>query len=300
MPSSYSRLHTIRDIAGHPLNRERPVRALMRYLGWNIGRRLVDLEYVMPLAGDAKVVLSNHENYATLAYTEQLWDYSEMLFLLHLLRPGDLFVDIGSNVGGYTVLASAVAGARSIAVEPVPSTYAKLLRNLRLNGIEDSVEAINIGLADRPASLRFTETLGGLNHVIAAGQSRGGVEVQVRTLDCVLSARAPVMMKLDVEGYEMQVLRGAERCLARPELMALIVELNGSGIRYGHSDEQVHQVLLAHGFAPHDYDPGSRVLAPRQSFNTDGLNTLYCRRGDEAIPRRVIEAPKVRVRDREI
>jgi FkbM family methyltransferase len=250
----------------------------------------------MPLAGGAEIILSNLENYSTLAYTEQLWDFSDMLFLLHFLRPESLFVDIGANVGCYTVLASAVAKASSIAVEPVPKTHDKLRRNIRLNDIESRVETLNIGLADRAGSLRFTETLGGLNHVAL----HSGIEIEVRSLDDVLGGRTPAMIKLDVEGFEMPVLRGAKRCLASRELKAIVVELNGSGGRYGYSDSDVHETLLAYDFAPHDYDPVTRRLTARQTMNTDGMNTLYCRAEDGMITRRVAEAAKVSVRGRHI
>ena len=117
-------LKTLAEISHHPSNMQRRSGALLDYLRWNFGHRIMGAEYVLPLVGDARLILSNRQNFATLVYTCGLWDFSEQAFLLHLLRPGDTFIDVGSNVGGYTVLASAVAGARSIAFEPVPETYA--------------------------------------------------------------------------------------------------------------------------------------------------------------------------------
>ena len=52
-----------------------------------------------------------------------LHEFEDMMFLLHLLRPGDIFVDAGANIGSYTVLASAVVGAKSISFEPVPPLF---------------------------------------------------------------------------------------------------------------------------------------------------------------------------------
>ena len=295
-------LRTLREITDHPLNRGGRLAAASRYFGWNLGRRLLDAEYVLPLAGGAEIILSNAENYATLAYTEGLWDYADMLFLLHFLHPGDLFVDVGANVGAYSVLTGRVARARVIAVEPVPATYAKLCRNLRLNDLAGGeVEGLNIGLAEQPGSLRFTATQGGLNHVRPEGAADGGtdvVEVQVRTLDEILAGCSPVAMKLDVEGYEMHVLRGGGRTLDDPALSALIVELNGSGGRYGHSDEAVHALLVAVGFVPQEYDPQSRRLSPRESYNQGGFNTLYVRaQPGDGMARRLADAPKVTLRD---
>jgi FkbM family methyltransferase len=291
------RLKAARKIARHPLNRDAPAQAVLRYLAWNIGRRLLVADYVLPLAGQARLILSNAENYATLAYTEQLWDFEEMAFLLHLLRPEDLFADIGANVGGYSVLAAAVAGAAAIAFEPVPETYAKLQRNLRLNGIEDRVEAIHCGLADQAGELRFTASRGGLNHV-AVGEAADTVMVPVATLDTVLGARRPIMLKMDVEGYEMQVMRGGAACLGDAAVKAVILELNGSSERYGAGDAALHGQMLEFGFRPHAYEPAARRLTLLDTYRTDGLNTLYCRAADPLIAERIAAAPAFTVRGR--
>ena len=60
-----------------------------------------------------------------------------MGFLLHVLRSEDLFVDVGANVGSYTILACSVVGARGISFEPVPSTYKRLVENMRLNHLDE-------------------------------------------------------------------------------------------------------------------------------------------------------------------
>ncbi|MEC3950542.1 FkbM family methyltransferase [Sphingobium sp. HWE2-09] len=295
MSLSY-RLKSLREMTGHPLNQGKPLQTLGRYLKWNIGRRLIDVEYVMPMAQGTEIILSNAENYATLSYTGQMWDFPEMMFLVHFLRADDLFVDIGANVGAYSVLAGAVGMSRVIAVEPVPQTYAKLQRNLRLNGVGERAELLNIGLADQAGTLHFTTDRGGLNHVVDSG----GIAVPVRTLDDVLAGRSANMIKLDVEGFEVEVLRGGAACLATPDLRAIVVELNGSGERYGHPDAEVDAILVEAGFAPHLYDPVTRSLTRAKGFNTEGLNTLYCRPDDPSVASRVKAAPKVRVRDREI
>jgi FkbM family methyltransferase len=249
----------------------------MRYLAWNIGRRLVNADFVLPLTDDINIILSNHENYATLAYLERLWDFQEMLFLLHFLRAGDLFVDVGANVGAYSLLASAGAGAQSFAIEPIPATFRKLQRNIRLNAVEGLVQAANIGIGDVTATLQFTATLGGLDHVVRPGDRSATVEVPVSTLDEALRGQSPRKMKLDVEGYEIKVLRGATGILDSPSLQALIVELNGSGEAYDASDQDVHDQLVGRGFRPFAYDAITRKLAELPGYRKDGLNTLYCR-----------------------
>lgn len=276
------RLTTISEIMRHPANAGRPAGAMLDYLRWNLGHRAMGVEYVLPLIGDARLIVSDRQNFATLVYTCGLWDFPEQAFLLHLLRPEDLFVDVGSNVGGYTVLASAVAGARSVAFEPVPETYAELLRNVRLNGIEMLVQAHCCALGEEAGEVRMTAGRGGLNHVVANGTTPRAVEaatvkVDAARLDTVLAGAPCRLMKMDAEGFELNILRGAPETLARPSLQALIVELNGSGGRYGISDDDVHREVAGFGFEPYQYDARSRALTPLDGYNRDGLNTLYVR-----------------------
>ena len=69
-----------------------------------------------------------------------LHEFADMAFVLHFLRAGDLFADVGANVGSYTILASGVVGCRTVAFEPDPVTAAALERNINLNKIAERVE----------------------------------------------------------------------------------------------------------------------------------------------------------------
>jgi FkbM family methyltransferase len=167
-------------------------------------------------------------------------DFGDMSFLLHVLREQSLFLDVGANCGAYTVLASAVARAKSVSFEPLPSAFHGLLRNVRLNGVEDLCELHNVGLAGADGMLKFTRDSDTKNHVVLDGQSQRAdvVEVPVTTLDAVVGTRIPSLLKIDVEGFETEVLRGAEGVLSRDSLNAIIIELNGAGAKYGF-DESV-------------------------------------------------------------
>lgn len=271
------RLNTVAEIVRHPGNSGRRAGAVLDYLRWNFGHRVMGVEYVLPLIEGARLILSDRQNYSTLVYTCGLWDFPEQAFLLHLLRQEDTFIDVGSNVGGYTVLASAVAGARSIAFEPVPETYAELRRNVRLNGIEPMVQTHCCALGEVNGVNWMTTGRGGLNHIVTNAAAPGTVEVVSARLDDLLAGNPCRLMKIDAEGFELRILRGAPDTLARPSLQALIVELNGSGGRYAISDDDVHREIASFGFEPCDYHVGSRTLTPRGGYNRSGLNTIYVR-----------------------
>ncbi|WP_257314220.1 FkbM family methyltransferase [Geothrix fuzhouensis] len=210
-----------------------------------------------------------------------------MAFVLHLLRPEDHFLDVGANVGSYTVLAGGAVGARVTAVEPIPETYAHLERNIALNGISGRVRACQVGLSDAPGTLRFTKDLDTVNHILTLGEDHPAIEVPVQTLDKLVSQDVPVLIKIDVEGHERSVLLGASSTLDDPRLLAVVMETNGSGTRYGIEDSELVSLMLDHGFSAYGYDPFHRQLV--DTSLTDG-NTVFVR--DPAVVAARVRASK--------
>jgi FkbM family methyltransferase len=295
-----SLISTLRYILRHPLNAGNKSAALKRYLRWQIGSRLLPGAAVMPFVNDTVLVVSPGMTGATQNIYTGLHEFEDCGFLLHLLRSGDLFVDIGANVGVYTVLAAGGIGAIAVAVEPVPDTFAKLITNLRANGLDGKAQPHNIGLGRLASTLRFTTDMDTTNHVIIDESWTGpSLNVPVQTLDAVLNGRAPALIKIDVEGWESEVLAGAEATLTQTSLSALIVEMNSNDTELNPNERAVHDRLLAHGFAPHAYNPFTRSLTPLPSKNLNASNTIYCRNA-EKLQERLAEAPPFRVNGRSI
>lgn len=274
-------LNTLRFITGHPLNRGRRLRSLGRFASWQVMSRLAPGPVAVDWVANTKLLMSHGQTGATGNLYTGLHELPEMAFVLHVLRPDDLFVDVGANVGSYTVLASGAAGASSIAFEPGARAFAALSANLELNGIESRVELIQAAVGDRPGKVSFTSNEDTLNHVVTSTDSDSVTTVAMSTVDGSLNGRVPLVMKIDVEGYESHVLDGAADTLAKQALLAVIMETNGSGSRYDASDSSLHGRMLGFGFAPCTYDPFKREVQPASSFNPDG-NTIYVRNIDEA------------------
>jgi len=285
-------LRTLRFIYRHPLNRNAPFRAIWRFAAWQVATRLHPSALVVPYVGDTRLVVERGMTGATGNVYCGLHEFEDMAFVLHALRSDDLFVDVGANIGAYTVLASGAIGTRCISFEPAPSAYRALLDNLRLNDLTARVEARNECLASAPGHLEFTADLDTANHVIAVPQGgAGSVRVPVTTLDIALANRDPTMLKIDVEGYETEVIDGADRTLRLPSLRALLMELNGSGARYGFDDHRLHERMLGYGFTPATYDPVKRELRPREWRGPTEGNLLYVR-DPQSVRARLTAAPR--------
>jgi FkbM family methyltransferase len=221
-----------------------------------------------------------------------LQDFEEMGFLLHVLRNQHLFIDVGANMGTYTVLASAVVGATCIAFEPVPSTFQKLCRNIRLNDVTDLCELHNRGLSSEEGFLVFTSDDGPMNRVVKCNVARpqNSIDVPVTTLNRVVGNRQPALIKIDVEGFELEVLRGGDQVLKSESLLAVIMELNGSGRDYGYEDAAIVAQMLEWGFLAYSYDPFSRDLTYIREVSGTG-NALFIR-DISTVRALVLAAPK--------
>jgi FkbM family methyltransferase len=234
---------------------------------------------IAPFVGQSVLVVSHGMPGATFNIYAGLQDFEDMGFLLHVLRSKDLFIDVGANVGTYTVLASAVIGARCISFEPVPSTFHKLCRNIRLNDTAGLCELHNEGLSSQEGELIFTSDDDCKNRVVVNdGRARpqNSIKVPVTTLNAVVGKGQPTLVKIDVEGFELEVLRGGDQVFTTESLLAVITELNGSGSQYGYEDATVFAQLLEWGFRAYKYDPFSRELTHLEESSGSG-NTLFIR-----------------------
>lgn len=240
---------TLHFILNHPMNRGRPISALARFARWQVQCRLRQ-ETVFNWIGGSKLVVRRGMTGATGNIYCGLHEYVDMQFVLDTVKPGDLFVDIGANVGSYTVLAGKVCGAFTIAVEPDPKTAKSLRRNVEINRIEERTRIIEAALGASKGHIAFTMGRDTVNRV-AGPYDTETREVPLTTLDEILDGKVPKVIKIDVEGFEAEVLKGATKTLADSRLKAIISESN---------DEEVLRILTEAGFKLAHYDPEHRVL----------------------------------------
>lgn len=264
----------IKFIATHPLNKERRLGSVKKFLRYQLATRLFDSKIIINWVNGSKIISSRGETGLTGNIYCGLMEYEDMSFLLHYLREEDEFYDIGANAGAYTVLASAVIGAESIAFEPLPSTYDRLIDQIRINRIESLVKPYNCGVGDKAGSLEFTKNLDCMNRVNTDPSNKDVTEVEVVTLDESCKVTRNAFVKIDVEGFEKFVLDGGKCFFSSDQVSALIVELNGSGASFGVADSEIHEIVTSFGFSAVAYDPFSRKVIPIESFNLSG-NTIY-------------------------
>ena len=261
----------------HPLTRRNPLGAMGRYSWFHLSHKLAPKRRCYRWIGGLKFYADRSDGGIVGNFYFKLFDYDESMFVINQLEEGELFVDIGANVGHFSLLAAGIARAKVLAIEPIPSTFEKLEANVRLNRLEGGVDCRNIGVGEEEGDLQFLKNRTVMNRVALDGEE-GTVEVPVKTLDSLLQGEQPAFLKIDVEGFELPVLKGGRRVLGQPSLRCLLVEFNRSGEKYGHSDDDVFGLICDSGFAPISYDGETGKIRLEESYNRRGFNTLFLRR----------------------
>jgi hypothetical protein len=87
---------------------------------------------IVPYVLETKLLIKRGMHGATGAIYTGLQEFEDMAFLLHFLKPEDTFIDIGANIGSYSILAGGVSKANVICVEPIPQTFKSLLLNIQI------------------------------------------------------------------------------------------------------------------------------------------------------------------------
>jgi len=242
---------TWRFIKSHPLASRNKSGAMLRWIRWQIGSRILKSPVVLPFVEDSVLVVERGMTGATGNIYCGLHEFADMAFVLHVLRPDDLFVDVGANIGSYTVLAAKVAGANCLALEPVPDTFAKLQRNVRMNDLGSRVQAFQSAAGSGSATLRFSADQDTTNRVVNESYLGKKINVSVQKLDDLLAQRSAFLWKVDVEGFEREVLEGAGQALRNPTLRAVLLEGD---------DPQIAATMSEAGFVRGCYHPFDREI----------------------------------------
>lgn len=208
-----------------------------------------------------RTFLANCEN-STTNLIEKVADSNQMMF-----------VDVGANRGWYSLLATSLCSASVvIAFEPEASARSKLNENLEKNGYRN-VRVFSCAVGANPHTAQIWSYFGndGMHtlYPIEDWNAASGSQVEVRTLDeclgSVRNSKLPILIKIDVEGSEMDVLRGGSEVLRRDDVQ-LVVEINETLLRAGQtSSAKIFEYLKSFGFSGYWISPHNTLVAQGKS-----------------------------------
>jgi FkbM family methyltransferase len=254
----------IRYVWTHPSNSGQRVRAVLRAARYQARARVPGHREVARLGERSRLWVDLHRTAASMVLYANPPDLREMLVWRRVLRAGALFVDVGANVGTYTIWA-AERGAEVIALEPAADTFELLRENIALNGYP--VTAVRAAAGDHCGSARFTTGLDAGNSLAADGPA----VTRLVTVDSLIGSRPVAGLKVDVEGFEIGVLRGAARALADRRIGLIQIEWNqASAFAVGTDRRPIADLLAGYGYRLFRPDrAGHLVPVDNPEFGTD-------------------------------
>jgi len=198
-----------------------PASAFYRHLGWQARRTFRRFPCELTISR-SRILAEGATGVPALVNAMGMYDFHNMS-LLHavLARNPATFVDIGANIGPYTLIASEDKKASVVSIEPHPSTFEMLKRNIDINE-RANVRCLNVALSDHNGQIKLTDQLdSSLNRVVQTGRDDKCIFVRCRRLDdiCVELRICPDIVKIDVEGHEPQVLDGFRSYLRETSLL---------------------------------------------------------------------------------
>lgn len=267
----------------HPLNRGKRARAIGRWAGWQVWRHIVGRPITVRISNEVRVRVYPDWPYSWTAIYLRLAEYDDMMFTLRYLRTGDAFVDVGANIGFYSLLASSVnGGAPVLALEPHPVASQRLQENALLNSFRNiRIRAVAAGQA--PGSAHLTANLVDQNRISAGVDDSGPtITVAVVTLDQELAAQEinakdVRLVKVDTEGFEANVLSGGRSLLETEPGPVWLVEVAGLGSRYGSDDPEIHTLFKDRGYHAFRYVAKDNKLIQIDGPNPERGNVIFAR-----------------------
>jgi FkbM family methyltransferase len=215
--------------------RKSPVRFVKRWLVDHHDRIqwcIPDRYFVFSVPG-GKIYLNIKESSMMLERCFWLYEPEKTRAIQSLFKSGRTFVDVGGNKGDFALLAARIAGpsGKVVCVEPEPTNFQWISRSAELNGYKN-IQLCNLALSDKDGEAVLHLGAKSGFHTLLDGapeRDRGLVNVETRTLDGLLAElKIPTVnvLKIDVEGAELQVLRGATATIATNPKMVILLDVH--------------------------------------------------------------------------
>jgi len=235
-----------------------------RYRVYRLLSRMAADRYEIYRVEGGLIYLNLHESAAMVQRAMSAYEPAKHALIRRHLRPGMTFIDVGANKGDFTLLAARLAGNSGtvISIEPAPENHSVLQRSIELNDYTN-IRVLQVALSDRDgtANLQIGSTSG--SHTLSPEfNGLRTVAVPTRTLDGVVAEQqlgSVDMIKIDVQGLELAVLRGASQTLRANPGIILLLDLP----KQSEKRRAIGEYLAPFGFT---YFPDCDELAPTRDL----------------------------------
>lgn len=226
---------------------------------------------IFSLSDTLKIKLFQQSAISELIYNG--FEETEIQFLKDTLKEGDYFLDIGANIGLFSLFAAEKVGpsGKVIAFEPAPDTFQKLTENVQINNFTN-VELHNLGVSDQVAKIPFFVSQNGYDAWNSFGNLTNksqtiATEVEVKPLDDLLStidAAKIKLVKIDVEGWEKFVLFGGQHFFKTQQPIVMMEFTESTCFEVGYMVQELYDIMETHGYRWYELKNGKLISHKKQ------------------------------------
>ena len=262
-------LRIIRRVRTHPANSGAPNSATLRALRWQVRKRISRQPITKSAFGMDLQFPSSSGSASNLVYFGECYEWETINFIRSYLRPGDIVVDVGANVGMFTyaALQCVLPDGRVHAIEPTPWAAQNIHHNVDRNRVAQSVHVYELAASDEAGTARFTADQDVSNHMEfddLTSHDAGSdlIEVPTAPLDALLPEEATISLaKFDVEGAGTKALTGFLHHLENANPPVVLIEAHDHSLKkMGSSRDEVMALLADNGYESLVYDVDARQL----------------------------------------
>jgi FkbM family methyltransferase len=249
-------------VLSHPTNKSHQLKTIMRVVWWKLNQLFFHLPTLVEISPGVKCICYPDSSFGSLIVYVTLPEFLEMHFVLAVIEPKDTFIDVGANIGVFSLLAaSKINQGKVYAFEPLALPLQRLQENSFLNNFHSSIIPFNFVISEHNGMINFEEHPASEESAISLQEHSSSSKIQkykTITLDNFIkqkSLKAIKLLKIDVEGAELSVLKGATKALENQRVQMILVELNPQSQQYGYTQTQTLEFLQKHQFKCFLLDP---------------------------------------------
>ena len=262
-----------------PYNKGRFFFAIYRFCIWMFVQVFRVNNYRFSIWNNRKVFLSHHSLQSMWLMHNYWVDWEEYNLIKDIVNENDIVFDVGANIGLYSLWMSKFnPGGTVHSFEPDNNNYILLKKNIELNELNNSVRINKTGIADTLGFLYFTKSIDVQNH-LTTEKMPDAVKIPVTTLDeyCNQNAIDKIRyIKIDIEGFELSALHGAQQLLSNGSIDVIQLEINNSLSNSGNSEDQLVSWLDSFGYYLTSYNVKENRLE-KITFTQDRENYFAVR-----------------------
>lgn len=261
-------ISSINYLYKHPYNKQRPIFAFFRWVFWKLIKIFKCKQLNLKVWGNRFLQLNYDSSQSMWVMYNWVVDWEEFQLIEHYIEKNDVLFDIGTNMGFYTVWMSRFIEehGKIHCFEPDKQNYSRLNTNIALNQIGSITKTNRYAVSDSDGWLKFTKGRDGENHISNIALDCE-VEVQSITLDTYLEnhgIKHIAYMKIDVEGFELHVFKGAKGLLENKKVDIIQLEINQQLNNAGTKLNDLLFFLENYGYNLYSYETVRRCLIPIQ------------------------------------